>query len=135
VKYCRDNRIEFKIVSGGLDFCIKHVLDRNRLEVDVVCPKTTFTSDGLKLQFPELSDETSFSFKDDTVRSYRRKNYSVLYVGDGYADYYALKEADLRFVMKDSVSAKLLHTNNLKFIEVTDFEPILNTLANDRKPA
>jgi|SRR5208337_284520 len=132
VNYCHDNGIEFKLVSGGLDFCIKRILERNKLEVDVICPKTTFTCDGLKLEFPKLSDTTSFSFKDDTVRSYRRENYTVLFVGDGYADYYALKEADLRFVMKDSVSAKLFHSSKLEFIEVTDFEPVLNTLANNR---
>jgi 2-hydroxy-3-keto-5-methylthiopentenyl-1-phosphate phosphatase len=132
VSYCQDNRIELKLVSGGLDFCIKHILERNKLKVDVICPKTTFTREGLKLEFPKLSDEASFSFKDDTVRSYRRGNYYVVYVGDGYADYYALKEADLRFVMKDSESAKLLHASKLEFMEVTDFEPVLNTLANNR---
>jgi 2-hydroxy-3-keto-5-methylthiopentenyl-1-phosphate phosphatase len=132
VKYCQDKGIEFKLVSGGLDFCIKHILKRNKLNVNTICPKTTFTPDGLKLEFPEVSDGTSFSFKDDTVRSYRRKNYSVLYVGDGYADYYALKEANLRFVMKGSVSAELLQTNKLEFIEITDFEPVLNSLANGR---
>ena len=132
VNYCHDNGIEFKLVSGGLDFCIKRILERNKLEVDVICPKTTFTCDGLKLEFPKISDTTSFSFKDDIVRSYRRENCTVLFVGDGYADYYALKEADLRFVMKDSVSAKLFHSSKLEFIEVTDFEPVLNTLANNR---
>jgi len=130
VNYCHDNRIKFKIVSGGLDFCIKHILERNKLKVDVICPKTTFTCDGIKLEFPTLADVKSFSFKDDTVRSYQRENYSVVYVGDGYADYYALKDADLRFAIKDSVSAKLFHASKLEFNEVTDFEPIFNALAN-----
>jgi len=130
VNYCQKKGIELKLVSGGLDFCIKHILERNKLNVDVICPKTTFTPDGLKLEFPKVSDTTSFSFKDDIVRSYRRKNYSVLYVGDGYADYFALKEANLRFVMKGSVSAELFRTKKLEFIEVTDFEPILNSLAS-----
>ena len=129
VNYCQNEGIEFKLVSGGLDFCIKHILERNKLNVDIICPKTTYTLGGFKLEFPKVSDPTSLSFKDDTVRSYRRKNYSVLYVGDGYADYHALKEANLRFVMKGSVSAKLFHTNKLEFTEVTDFEPVLNSLA------
>lgn len=132
VRYCRDNGIEFKIASGGLDFCIQHILERNKLEVDVICPKTTFTCDGLKLDFPELTDPTSFSFKDDIVRRYQRENCFVLFVGDGYADYYALKQADLRFVMKDSVSARLLRKSNLDFTEVADFEPVFDKLANDR---
>jgi 2-hydroxy-3-keto-5-methylthiopentenyl-1-phosphate phosphatase len=130
--YCQNNGIEFKLVSGGLDFCIKHILERNKLNVELICPRTKFTPDGLKLEFPRLQDAASVSFKDDMVRSYQRRKYTVLYVGDGYADYYALKKANLRFVMKDSESAKLFHTNKLEFTEVTDFEPVLNSLATDR---
>jgi len=132
VRYCRDNGIEFKITSGGLDFCIQHLLQRNKLEVEVVCPKTTFTCDGLKLDFPELRDPTSFSFKDDAVKRYHSENYFVLFVGDGYADYYALKEADLRFVIKDSVSARLLRNGKIDATEVADFGPILDEIANHR---
>ena len=128
VNYCQNKGIELKLVSGGLDFCIEHILERNRLHVDVISPKTTFAPDGLKLEFPRLSNPRSFSFKDDTVRSYQRKDYCVLYVGDGYADYFALKEANLRFVMKGSVSAELIRLNKLEAVEVADFEPVLSAL-------
>lgn len=128
VKCCREKDIEFKLVSGGLDFCIKHILEKNHLDVDVIAPKTTFTADGLKLEFPKLSDVTCFSFKDDTVRRYQRLGFNVAYVGDGYADYYAIKEADLRFAMNDSVSARLCQTNKISFTEIVDFEPVLKIL-------
>lgn len=128
VKCCREKDIEFKLVSGGLDFCIKHILEKNHLDVDVIAPKTTFTADGLKLEFPKLSDVTCFSFKDDTVRRYQRLGFNVAYVGDGYADYYAIKEADLRFAMNDSVSARLCQTNKIAFTEIVDFEPVLKIL-------
>lgn len=134
VNYCKTNGIELKLVSGGLDFCIKHILERNTLKVDFICPKTTFSHDGIKLEFPKISDATSFSFKDDAVRSYRRRNYTVLYIGDGYSDYHALKEASLKFAMKNSVSAKLFHANNLTFTEVIDFQPVLNSLVNRVHP-
>lgn len=80
VNYCKKNGIELKLVSGGLDFCIRHILERNRLQVDLICPKTTFAHDGIKLEFPKRSNASSFSFKDDTVRSYRRREYNVIYV-------------------------------------------------------
>jgi hypothetical protein len=47
------------------------------------------------------------------------------------SDLYALKEASLKFAVKDSISAKLFHANNLTFTEVTDFRPVLNSLVND----
>jgi len=130
VDFCKERRIVLKLVSGGLDFCIKHILARNKLNVDLISPKTRFTRDGIELEFPKLVHLNSFSFKDDTVRSYQRGEYRVLYVGDGYADFYALKEADLRFVMKESVSAGMFREAKLKFTEVTNFQPVLNALSN-----
>jgi 2-hydroxy-3-keto-5-methylthiopentenyl-1-phosphate phosphatase len=129
VNCCKEKSIGLKLVSGGLDFCIKHILERNNLNVDLIAPKTTFDASGIKLEFPSITDTTSFSFKDDTVRRYQREGYNVVYVGDGYADYYAIKEANLRFAMKDSVSARLCHTNNVTFHEIIDFEPVLRLVS------
>jgi 2-hydroxy-3-keto-5-methylthiopentenyl-1-phosphate phosphatase len=128
VKCCRERNIELKLVSGGLDFCIKHILEKNHLDVDVIAPKTTFTVDGLKLEFPKLSNVTCFSFKDDTVRRYQRLGFNVAYVGDGYADYYAIKESNLRFAINDSVSARLCQANKIVYVEIADFEPVLKIL-------
>ena len=128
--YCQSNGIEFKIVSGGLDFCIRHILERSNLDVELICPKIKFAPDGLKLEFPKLQDPASSNFKDDTVRSYQKSEYTVLYVGDGYGDYNALKKANLRFVMRDSDSAKLFHENKLEFTEIVDFEPVLKSLTS-----
>ena len=127
---CKERRIEFKILSGGLDFCIEHILRKNNLEVDLVAPKSTFGSDGIKVEFPKVSDPTSFSFKDDTVRLYQRQGFNVAFVGDGYADYFALKAANLRFAIKDSVSARLCKARNVTYKEIVDFEPVLDLISS-----
>jgi len=132
VNCCKEKGIELKLVSGGLDFCIKHILERNNLDVDFIAPKTTFGVSGITLEFPSITDTTSFNFKDDTVRRYQREGYNVVYVGDGYGDYYAIKEANLRFAMKDSISARLCHANNVTFHEITDFEPVLQIVRRER---
>lgn len=125
VTCCKEKGIELKLVSAGLDFCIRHILGRNNLDVDLIAPKATFGVNGIKLEFPSITNSASFNFKDDTVRRYQREGYDVVFVGDGYGDYYAIKEANLRFAMKDSVSARLCHANNVTFHEIVDFEPVL----------
>jgi len=132
VACCEEKGIELKLVSGGLDFCIKHILERNNLDVDFIAPKTTFGVNGITLEFPSLTEAASFNFKDDTVRRYQREGYNVVYVGDGYGDYDAIKQANSRFVVKDSVSARLCHANNVEFQEITDFEPVLQFVSLDR---
>jgi HAD superfamily phosphoserine phosphatase-like hydrolase len=128
VDYCRRRHIKLIIVSGGLDFYIRHFLRKNNLNVEIRAPKCDLEKDGLNLQFPPTSDVSAFSFKDDLVRQYRRRGNTVGYVGDGLSDYYALKLADLRFAIVGSISARLCRTNHLKVTEVLDFLPVIEEL-------
>jgi len=126
--YCQAHGIRFIIVSGGLDFCIEHLLRKDQIVVDVVAPKSNYASDRIELQFPTLYDKSSFSFKDDLVKHYHGLGFAVIFVGDGYADYYALKKADVRFAVKDSVSARMCHANGIACEEILDFKPVLRLL-------
>jgi 2-hydroxy-3-keto-5-methylthiopentenyl-1-phosphate phosphatase len=128
VNYCKRKSIQLIIVSGGLDFYIRHVLDKHRLKIEMRAPKCDRTVNGLSLKFPPMSDLSSFSFKDDLVRQYRRQGHTVLYVGDGYADYYALKEANVRFALAGSTSAKLCSRDGVSFQEISDFLPVIREL-------
>ncbi|MGA2783939.1 MAG: HAD-IB family phosphatase [Candidatus Bathyarchaeia archaeon] len=128
VNYCLEKSVKFVIVSGGLDFYIRHVLHKNKLEVEVCVPKCNLDKAGLNFQFPQISDSTSFSFKDDMVRQYRRSGSTVLYVGDGYADYYALKEASVRFAVAGSSAARLCSNNGISFQEISNFLPVIQEL-------
>ena len=131
VSYCEAHSIRFIIVSGGLDFCINHLLKKNHIAVEVIAPKSNHAPGGIELQFPTVHDNSSFSFKDDLVKHYRRLGFTVIFVGDGYADYYALREADVRFAIKDSVSARLCHANGIACEEISDFKPVLSLLVED----
>ena len=128
VNYCFTKKVKLVIVSGGLDFYIRHVLNKNKLEVEVCAPKCNLDTVGLSLQFPPMSDPTSFSFKDDMVRQYRRSGSTVLYVGDGYADYYALKQASVRFAVAGSTAARLCSSDGMHFQEISNFLPVIQEL-------
>jgi 2-hydroxy-3-keto-5-methylthiopentenyl-1-phosphate phosphatase len=131
VNRCEEYGIRFIIVSGGLDFCINHLLKKNNITMEVVAPKSNYAGTGIELQFPSVHDKSSFSFKDDLVKHYRRLGFAVIFVGDGYADYFALKEANLRFAVKGSLSAQMCRANGIACQEISDLTPVLSLVENE----
>jgi len=130
VNYCRQVQVPFIITSGGLDFLIRHFMSKKKVDdyVRVYAPKAECSPEGIRLNFPKLHDPTSYSFKDDLVVHYQRGGHRVGYIGDGHADYYALKKADFAFAMKGSPSAQRCRRDEIQFEEIVDFQAVLDVL-------
>jgi HAD superfamily phosphoserine phosphatase-like hydrolase len=130
VDHCDAQGIHFIIVSGGLDFVIKHFLSARDLEkrVHVYSATSRITRDGIELSFPELVDCTSLDFKDDLVRQYNKQGFRTIYVGDGLSDFNAVRHADFLFVIKDSKLAELCKRENLPHREITDFQEVIKSI-------
>jgi 2-hydroxy-3-keto-5-methylthiopentenyl-1-phosphate phosphatase len=130
VEYCKTHNLSLIVVSGGLDFCIRHFLGRNGWLkfVEIHAPRSEFTANGYTLIFPELFDRSSTSFKDDLVKYYRRQGSKVIYIGNGLGDYPAAKEADISFAVKGSKLAELCKKGHLACREITDFQQVVDAL-------
>ena len=130
VEYCMSHSIPFIVVSGGLDFCIRHFLDRKDWLkfVNICSPRAEYTSEGYELSFPELFFKDSINFKHDLVRYHRRRGSKVFYIGDGLGDYPAAKDADVRFAIKGSRLAQECRKGNLQHREVTDFQEVIEAI-------
>ncbi len=83
---------------------------------------------GIKFDFAKLRDNRSISFKDDTVRYYKMKADAVAYVGDGRWDLHALRNADLRFAIKNSKLAELCKEQEIQTTIVADFKEVVTFL-------
>jgi len=132
VEYCKALRLPLIVVSGGFDFCIRHFLDqKNWLRfIEICAPKSKGTTNGYTLTFPKLFDEKSVSFKDDLVKHYRKLGKRVLYIGDGAADYPAVKNADFSFVIRGSRLAELCSNGGVRYKEISDFQEVVDTIAD-----
>ena len=128
IEYCKSHSIPFTVVSGGLEFCIRHFLEDWLKFVDIYSPRAEYTSKGYVLTFPELFDRDSINFKHDLVRYHRRRGSKVFYIGDGLGDYPAAKDADVRFAIKDSRLAQECRKGNLQHREVTDFQEVIEAI-------
>ena len=132
IDYCKTNHYPLVLVSAGLDFVIKHFLRRQKwrkMELYAAAAKCTPT--GIKFDFPKLKDNRSISLKDDTVRYYKTKADTVAYIGDGRWDLHALRNADLRFAIRNSKLAELSKEQEIQATNVVDFTEVVTSLQKE----
>jgi len=124
----------FTIVSAGLDFVIRHLLNRKDVqnEIVIVAPISKPTQRGIVLDFSGLPQGHSTNFKSNLVRSIKAKGTGVAYVGDGFSDFEAIKEANIRFVIKGSRLAEQCRKDDVACHEIVDLEEVTRCLTGLR---
>lgn len=129
VEYCREKSSMIKVVSAGLDFIIFHFINKIE-ELEVFAAKTTFTPEGIDIDFEVFFDKTSTDFKNDIVNHYKSRKFVVYFIGDGSSDYGAVVNADFSFVVKNSKLHDFCTNNNIDHLPFEDFNEIINYLEN-----
>ena len=127
VEYCKNNNFEFVVTTGGIDFCIEHILKTNGLSgaLKIHAGKTISTSEGIKIHFPKLSEESSINFKEDLLNYYHDLKYEVVYIGDGSSDYEPAKKADLVFSVEKSKLSRMCHERSISHKQFNDFDEVI----------
>jgi len=129
-QYCRENGIDIKIVSDGLDFYIRKILEIHHLsEIPFYANCTQFReSDEIDVSFPHSEEECGLcgTCKKELVRIHRKEYDSIFFVGNGLSDRCAAQEADFVFA-KDSLYRYCIKKDiTCHFFK--DFQEILNDL-------
>jgi 2,3-diketo-5-methylthio-1-phosphopentane phosphatase/HAD superfamily hydrolase (TIGR01509 family) len=105
-QYCRERDIDVKIVSDGLDFYIKTILEIHHLsEIPFYANHTHFhKGNGMEVSFPYSNEECGLcgTCKKRLVQIHRKAYDSILFIGNGISDRCAAREADFVFA-KDSL--------------------------------
>ena len=124
----------FTIVSAGLDFVIRHLLRHKNVQnqITVLAPRSELTSRGIVLDFSRLPQGISPNFKRNAVRSIKAKGTSVAYIGDGFSDFEAIKEARIRFVIKGSRLAEQCKKYGILCHEIVSLEEVTYYLTGAR---
>ncbi|MBI4051140.1 MAG: HAD-IB family phosphatase [Elusimicrobia bacterium] len=98
LRICRINKIPVEIVSGGLDFYIRLLLNRWGIRgLKVYCANARWISHGLDVRYRYLNGFTLDHFKARRVLEYKKRGYRVVYMGDGSSDFEAAKKADITY--------------------------------------
>jgi 2-hydroxy-3-keto-5-methylthiopentenyl-1-phosphate phosphatase len=72
------------------------------------------------------------NFKDDMVRYYKTRADTVAYIGDGRWDLHALRNADRRFVIRNSKLAELCKEQEIQATTITDFQEVVISLQKEK---
>lgn len=131
---CRERGIPFTIVSAGLDFVIRHLLESKNLQnqITFLAPKSKPTPRGIVLDFSELPHGGSLNFKGELVQSIKAKGERVAYIGDGFSDFDAVKEANSRFVIKGTKLEEECRKHAVACHEIVSLEEVTHYLVGPR---
>jgi HAD superfamily phosphoserine phosphatase-like hydrolase len=130
IDYCNKEGFPLVVVSGGLDFSIRHFLKQKGWldKVEIYAPKSKCTDNGIILSFPKRFEPASANFKDDLVTYYRKQGESVVYIGNGLGDYPPARAANLPFAIRGSRLADLCKSGGVECVEITDFQEVVDSL-------
>ncbi|MEW6050659.1 MAG: MtnX-like HAD-IB family phosphatase [Candidatus Zixiibacteriota bacterium] len=104
---CRQQNAELIVLSDGLDFYIRHILEKFSLHhLPVRCNIGLLHDHGLTVQFPNLPHTcrrcgTCKGEQIDTYRAQLAEPCRAVFVGDGYSDVCAARAADHVLAKKD----------------------------------
>ena len=128
VALAKKNGVVPTILSDGLDFYIRHILDRNNLDhLPVISNIGHLNGSGLTIEFPRTNRACTRcgACKGEIIEEFRdRAGDEVLtvFVGDGYSDICATRSADVLFAKKDlaryCVEHKIAYTKYDSFFDV-----------------
>jgi 2,3-diketo-5-methylthio-1-phosphopentane phosphatase/HAD superfamily hydrolase (TIGR01509 family) len=129
-RYCLEKGIDVKIVSDGLDFYIKTILEIHHLsEIPFYANCSRFLrGKGMDFSFPHSNEECGLcgTCKKRLVQNHRKEYDSIFFIGDGLSDRCAAQEVDFVFA-KDSLYTHCIDQNiTCHFFQ--GFQDILNDL-------
>lgn len=132
VELCRRNDSPVFVASDGLDFYIKYILKKHGLgEMGLKTNAGRPENGGLTVEFPHENTTCSHCgvCKGERIQQFREETggaYRVAFVGDGYSDSCATREADLIFAKKDLERYCLEH--NIAYLKYDDFHDVSRQL-------
>jgi 2-hydroxy-3-keto-5-methylthiopentenyl-1-phosphate phosphatase len=126
--YCNERGFRFLIVSNGLDFYIKAILEDVGLgDIEVYAARTEFSPEGLKVNYigPE-GTVLKKGFKEAYTKLFLTQGYQVVCIGNGPSDYYPAALAQHVFA-RDGL-ADICKEKKLKYQPFEDFNDIVSGL-------
>jgi len=86
--YCLKKDYQFVVVSNGLDFYINAILeDIGVKNIEVFAAQARFSSRGIEAKYIGPGGNAVLdNFKEEYIRSFLRRDYRVVYIGNGISD-------------------------------------------------
>ncbi len=128
---CRAAGVPVTVMSEGMDFYIKHILSRYGLgHLPLKCNTGLLEKGTIRIEFPHINHTCKGcgNCKGERIAEYRQSapGCRTVFVGDGYSDACAAREADLLFAKKDLKDYCEKH--NIEYNSYGTFEDVASKL-------
>ena len=128
---CRAAGVPVIVMSEGLDFYINRVLSRYGLEgLPLKCNQGFLENGTIRIEFPHINRtcKSCGNCKGERIAEFRKTapGCKTVFVGDGYSDACAAREADLLFAKKDLQDYCEKH--NIEYYSYSTFEDVTSKL-------
>ncbi len=122
--FCRARGMPLEIVSEGLDFYLRYLLDKWRIALPVRTNRATFDAGRVVISYPYADPTCNLcgTCKLHRLFELRTEGYRVAYIGDGHSDLCPAIEADLVFAKKEL--ADLCREEEIDFIPFDTFADV-----------
>lgn len=131
INYINIQKIDFKIVSSGVDFYIKSALSSLNLDgLETISGKSHFTDIGMEISYFDINNELIVNnFKYSYTKHHKTKYDNIIYFGDSGTDINASKISDVVFAT-DKLS-DYYKNNKLPYYKFDNFFEVLKVIKND----
>ncbi len=128
----QEKSIPLKILSDGLDVYIKYLLEKANLSnLDFMANRAELVNNTIEITFDHTNKECKRCgiCKGEVITEFKEKQnepYQIVFIGDGYSDVCAAKEADILFAKKDLKEYCI--DKGINFISYDNFNDIITEL-------
>lgn len=133
VSFCREHSMPLMILSDGLDFYVKRILDRHGFGMVPFRANTAvFHGEGdrirLSVGFPYRDEhcDRCGNCKKNHLATLSADDDVIVYVGDGFSDRCAVRHADIVFAKKRLIG--YCQEENISYHEYRDFNDVRGRL-------
>ncbi len=127
-EFLKCKNLDFIIVSDGIDYFIKKILKKENIkDIKIISNQANLVDGKIKVSFPNISNNcknNAGTCKCKAIEDLRKNYKKIFYIGDGFSDFCAAKNADYIFAKNDL--AKYLKENNIDFISYSNFKEVMD---------
>lgn len=129
LKFIRNRKIKFIILSGGFSININTMLKKHRLgHIPFYSNRLIFKKNGFKIIYSHPADgcKKCGNCKRNHLLRYKKKGYYIIYIGDSTTDRCPIKEADIVFAKWEL--AEYCRSKKIPYIPYKTFKDVRDYL-------
>ena len=128
VDFCNQKDFRLVVVSNGLDFYIKELLNLIGMGgIEVLAARTHFHPEGLDVRYiGPFGNPVDDEFKKAYTESFLKEGYQVVYIGNGISDVSPARECHYVFATGDMLAR--FRELNLDCVPFTTFRTVTKSL-------